>query len=148
MPNHVHGIIVIHETEMTQPVGASPCGCPRCRDAETRRGVLVDAQDAEMTKRVGASLVDAQDAEMPKRVGASLVDAQSGKRENPRNRATTRVAPTDGDRNDVRRIDAPKLGDVVGGFKSLTTVEYGRGVRALVGRRSMCGCGKGITTNA
>ena len=57
MPNHIHGIIVIHH------------------------------------------------------VGASLVGAHSDIR------ATTRVAPT--------------LGDVVGAYKSLTTLEYGKGVRDM-----------------
>ena len=45
-------------------------------------------------------------------VGAPLVGAR-----NPDGRATTRGAPT--------------VGDVVGAYKSLTTVEYTRGVRAL-----------------
>ncbi|MCY4653976.1 MAG: transposase [Dehalococcoidia bacterium] len=48
-------------------------------------------------------------------VGASLVGAQSPTNIHSDTRATTRVAPT--------------LGDVVGAFKSLTTLEYGRGVR-------------------
>ncbi len=47
-------------------------------------------------------------------VGAPLVGAQDP-------RATTRVAPTGG----------RGLGDVVGAYKSLTTVEYGRGVKAM-----------------
>ena len=64
MPNHVHGIIALHET-----------------------------------------------------VGASLVGAQcEDNGDIANNRATTRVAPT--------------LGNVVGAFKSLTTAEYMRGVRA------------------
>ena len=70
MPNHVHGIIVLHE-----PVGASLVGA-QCED----NGDIGD-------------------------------DMAIGN-----NRATTRVAPT--------------LGGVVGAFKSLTTVEYVRGVRA------------------
>ena len=51
-------------------------------------------------------------------VGASLVGAQEGDHAgmSDQERATTRVAPT--------------LGDVVGGYKSIVTVEYGRGVRA------------------
>ena len=53
---------------------------------------------------------------LQKTVGASLVDAQSGDDGAiGDNGATTRVAPT-------------TLGDVVGAFKSLTTVEYVRGV--------------------
>ena len=55
---------------------------------------------------------------LQKTVGASLVDAQSGDDGAiGDNGATTRVAPT-------------TLGDVVGAFKSLTTVEYVRGVWA------------------
>ena len=54
-------------------------------------------------------------------VGAPLVGAQSDSDAQDYARATTRVAPT--------------LGDVVGAFKSLTAVEYGRGVRELGWRR-------------
>ena len=56
---------------------------------------------------VGASLVGAQE-DQPNAVSGEI---------QLRDRATTRVAPT--------------LGDVVGAFKSLTTVEYVRGVKSL-----------------
>lgn len=56
-------------------------------------------------------------------VRASLVGAQS----RVPDRAITRVAPTDDDA--PYDIDAPTLGDVVGAFKSLTTVAYVRGVK-------------------
>ena len=71
MPNHIHGVIIIHQPPPSHdpPVGASLVGAPNHAD---------DQNDT---------------------------------------RATTRVAPT--------------LGDVVGAFKSLTTVEYGRGVRGM-----------------
>ena len=62
---------------------------------------------------VGASLVGAQE-DQPKAVSGEI---------QPRDRATTRVAPTQDSRY--------ALGDVVGAFKSLTTVEYVRGVKSL-----------------
>ena len=53
-------------------------------------------------------------------VGAALVAAQGmARRINPPRRATTRVAPT------------RSLGTVIGAYKSLTTVEYARGVKML-----------------
>ncbi len=53
-------------------------------------------------------------------VGAALVAAQGmAHRINPPRRATTRVAPT------------KSLGTVIGAYKSLTTVEYARGVKML-----------------
>ena len=76
MPNHVHGIIVLHE-----PVGASLVGA-QCED----NGDIGHDRAIRDNEPIG------------------------------NNRATTRVAPT--------------LGGVVGAFKSLTTVEYVRGVRA------------------
>ena len=41
----------------------------------------------------------------------------------------------------------PGLGDVVGAYKSLTTVEYGRGLRLWIGHRSTDDCGSGVITN-
>ena len=58
-------------------------------------------------------------------VGAPLVGALVGAR-NAGSTGTMRAA-TDDDQN-VRR--QPGLGDIVGAFKSISTVEYGRGVRA------------------
>ena len=76
MPNHVHGIIVLHET-----VGASLVGA-QCED----NGDIGHDRAIRDNEPIG------------------------------NNRATTRVTPT--------------LGGVVGAFKSLTTVEYVRSVRA------------------
>ena len=68
-----------------------------------------------------ADLVGAPDsAGAPDPVGAPLVGAHDVDARDAR--ATTRVAPT--------RV-APTLGDVVGAYKSVTTVEYTRAVRAL-----------------
>ena len=48
-------------------------------------------------------------------------------------RATTRVAPTGAieGRMDPPTGDRPALGDVIGAYKSLTTVEYARGVKTM-----------------
>ena len=83
-------------------VGAPPAGAPDAAGAPDPVGT------------VGAPLVGAPDAtgapDPVGTVGAPLVGARNG-------RAPTRGAPT--------------VGDVVGAYKSLTTVEYTRGVRAL-----------------
>ena len=81
---------------------------------------------------VGASLVGAQEA-VPHHVATREINPRATNDQKPaqpqgetRNIdpwATTRVAPT-GDRRYA-------LGDVVGAFKSLTTVEYMRGVKTL-----------------
>jgi putative transposase len=72
-----------------------------------------------ITANVGAGLVPALSGKSRKRnpVGAGLVPAPWG-HATTESRATTRVAPT-------------SVGDVVGAFKSMTTVLYGRGVRQL-----------------
>ena len=81
MPNHIHGVIIIHQLSASQtpPVGASLVGALR------------DANRVSMNRAI---------------TGRATT-----------NKAITRVVPT--------------LGDVVGAFKSLTTVEYGRGVREM-----------------
>lgn len=68
---------------------------------------------------VGAGLVPAQSD------SAGLVPAQSDPG------ATTRVAPTMGNMGvpAVGDMGAPTVGDIVGAFKSMTTVEYIRGVK-------------------
>ena len=105
MPNHLHGIIIIN-----QPVGAS----------------LVDAQSRDDKSIVGASLVDAQSRDDKSIVGASLVDAQS--RDDKSIVGASLVdAPTEGNQGTNRFA----LGDVVGAYKSLTTVEYVRGVKTM-----------------
>jgi len=61
-------------------------------------------------------------------VGASLVGAPDASE-----RAATRAAPTDLDRDDNANRAAnkrPTVGDIVGGFKSSFTVEFIRGVKA------------------
>ena len=64
-------------------------------------------------------------------VGAGLVPAQNTN--STEHRATTRVAPTeimDGG-VDTPITDRFALGDVIGAYKSLTTVEYTRGVKQM-----------------
>jgi len=75
------------------------------------RSSLVDAHHP--ADPVGAPLVGAQHPADP--VGAPLVGAQNQSK--TKHRATTRVAPT--------------VGDMVGAFKSLTTVQYIRGVKTM-----------------
>lgn len=74
-----------------------------------------------ITNDVGAGHVGAG------HVGAGLVPAQPADADDrATTRATTRVAPTDSDGGDS---DRPTIGDVVGAFKSWTTVLYTRGVK-------------------
>lgn len=91
---------------------------------------------------VGATLVVAQNNAPKNNVGATLVVAQNdGGDENNigdenNNRATTRVAPTDGVgiNNGATTRVAPTtktVGDMMDAFKSITTVEYIRGVKTL-----------------
>ena len=109
MPNHVHGIIQIVETAV-----------------------------------VGAALVAARNNSPENPVGAPLVGAHENTVANNNvvqnnNRATTRVAPTDitGDNNGAATRAAPTtintinktIGDMMDAFKSITTVEYIRGVK-------------------
>ncbi len=116
MPNHLHGIIAIH-----QPVGVG----------------LVPAQD---TNSPDHGTTTSQSTE-PTDVGAGLVPAQDTN-DHTTKRATTRVAPTN--QNPDRGVEnmstvpnrattrgAPTLGDVIGAYKSLSTVEYVRGVKTM-----------------
>lgn len=91
---------------------------------------------------VGATLVVAQNNAPKNNVGATLVVAQNdGGDENNigdenNNRAPTRVAPTDGVgiNNGATTRVAPTtktVGDMMDAFKSITTVEYIRGVKTL-----------------
>ena len=154
MPNHLHGIIVINDAET--PVGATlvvarpgdndAVAHPVDNDTETPVGAtlvvahLVDDNDAvahpgdnDAQTPVGATLVVAHpvDNDAVARPGDNDAVARSEGNDTGKtvDRATTRVAPTPdaGPASNVR----PRLGDVVGAFKSSTTVEYGRGVRGL-----------------
>ncbi len=105
MPNHIHGIIVIDESTSddaaNESVGASLVGA-------------LDVADRDRaTTRVAPTSDPADES-----VGVPLVGTHEGDhaRTGDGERATTRVAPT--------------LGDVVGAYKSITTVEYTRGVKA------------------
>ena len=106
MPNHLHGIILINPS-IPQSVGAGlvPAQDP---DPQSVGAGLVPAQDPD-PQSVGAGLVPAQDPD-PQSVGAGLVPAQS----------TDSFVPAQ-----------PALGDIIGAYKSLTTVEYTRGVKTM-----------------
>lgn len=65
-------------------------------------------------------------------VGAGLVPAPDEAADKPRDRAATRAAPTEdtataGD--DLKSDDPKTVGDMIGAFKSITTVEYIRRVK-------------------
>ena len=154
MPNHIHGIIILDNPvgPRDRPVGVPLVGTqgPGTRaTADTDTGVdtdggpvgvpLVGAQDPGTRatadtdtgvdtdgRPVGVPLVGTQGpgtrATADTDTGADT-DGSPGTRANKDTRATTRVAPTGG-----RGFG---LGNVVGAYKSLTTVEYARGVKAM-----------------
>jgi REP element-mobilizing transposase RayT len=67
---------------------------------------------------VGAGLVPAQNKRATTRVAPTVGD----------DRVTTRVAPTVGDDRATTRV-APTVGEIIGAYKSVTTVVYTRGVK-------------------
>jgi REP element-mobilizing transposase RayT len=110
MPNHIHAILWI-ESDVGAGIWA------------TVGAGLVPARmpTDDLVDSVGAGLVPAHmPADDPvDSVGAGLVPAHMP------NRATTRVAPTPTHTSPAR---VPTIGDIVGAFKSSTTVAYARGV--------------------
>ena len=138
MPNHFHGILQIKRIPI---VGAA----------------LVAAQSYPVDNIVGATLVVAQqgnDVSQPDAqenvaaqsypvdniVGATLVVAQQDNDEQNNKWATTRVAPTNnatGNNEAATRAAQTNdganktVGDMMDAFKSITTVEYIRGVKTL-----------------
>ena len=159
MPNHLHGIVVIKNkaTPTVQPAELTDVGAglvPAQNTNATEHRATPTVQPAELTD-VGAGLVPAQNTNATEHratptvqpaeltdVGAGLVPAQNTNA--IEHRATTRVAPT-GDWATTRvaptgimdgGVEAPTtdrfaLGDVIGAYKSLTTVEYARGVKQM-----------------
>ena len=95
-----------------QPVGAPLVGAPRTptTNEATDRANDTPTDGANDTPTDGANDVPIDGITNP-----------------PTTRATTRVAPTTTATGDAA---APTLGEVVGAYKSLTTVEYARGVRS------------------
>ena len=144
MPNHLHGIVVIKNRATTRvaPTNQNPDrGVENMPNAPNRTTTTVN--HTKLTN-VGAGLVLARNTNRTEHrenttvhpiesndAGAGLVLARNTNR--TEHRATTRVAPTeimDGG------VDAPitdrfALGDVIGAYKSLTTVEYTRGVKQV-----------------
>lgn len=90
MPNHFHGILIIHES-----VGVG----------------LVPTHDKNHRENAGAGII-VPEGYVPARIS----------------RATTRVAPTDGDETQANQRGASTLGQIIGAFKSITTHEYIQGV--------------------
>ena len=100
MPNHIHGVIVIENIVGTNPVGA---GLVPALPVATGTPVATDTTTKRVTTSIGATT----------RVAPALDDT-----------AVTGTVATGA----TRRV-APTLGDVVGAFKSLTTIQYIRGVK-------------------
>ncbi len=107
MPNHIHGIIVI----------GPPDGDAH---ADGRTAVGTNTGATTRVAPTGGGM-DATERTLEKPVGAGLVPA----------RALTRAhAVAHAIRGgDVPSPGSPTLGDIVGAFKSITTVAYARGVR-------------------
>ena len=106
MPNHIHGIVIINQLDADDlPVGVPLVGTPKA----THTPNLPDCR-ARATTRVAPTNTSDIAHDLP--VGVPLV-------------GTPNATHTS--------VDAPRttLGDVVGAYKSLTTVEYTRGVKTL-----------------
>lgn len=112
MPNHIHFIIVFGAKRPQQtPIFVGAPLMDTQHPADPVGAPLVGAHHP--ANPVWAPLVDAHHPANP--VGAPLVGAQNQSK--TKHKATTRVAPT--------------VGDMVGAFKSLTTVQYIRGVKTI-----------------
>ena len=101
MPNHLHGIVVIKNWATT-------------RVAPTNQNPDRGVENAPNTPNRTTATVGHTKLT---NVGAGLVPARNTN--STEHRATTRVAPT------------LTLGDIIGAYKSLTTVEYTRGVKQM-----------------
>ena len=115
MPNHIHGIITINESA-SAPVGASylaPVGAG-----------LVPAQNAKHAYNNAKHAINA-------RHPIDNATAKPKELTMSRQQVTTRVTSTadvhDGD--DAATNLRTSLGSIVGAYKSVTTVEYARGVK-------------------
>jgi putative transposase len=104
MPDHVHGIVVLHEDAVYS------CGqeVPKLQQGDTK---IIHHNS------VGAGLVPARVTKNDLGINPPMLNDSTS------HRATTRVAPTHG------QTANPILGDVIGAFKSITTNQYMRGVR-------------------
>jgi REP element-mobilizing transposase RayT len=115
-------------------VGATTDGATT--DRATTDGATTDGATTDRATTVGATTVGATTVGATT-VGATTVGATTDRATTDRATtvgattvgATTRVAPTDADAATVVSPVAPTVGDVVGAFKSLTTVLYTRGVK-------------------
>ena len=157
MPNHLHGIIVINQlnraTTRVAPTNQNPDrGAENAPNTPNRISTTV--APTKLTN-VGARNTNNTEHRATTRVaptkltnvGAGLVPAQTptGEVKNATtvlNRATTRVAPTKSTNVGAGLVPAQNidgetenmvitLGDVIGAYKSLTTVEYVQGVKTM-----------------
>ncbi len=112
MPNHLHGIIIIHETD-PHPVGATLVVAHEHVVAPEN---AVAADNAQCSRTNDQPHGSARAGTSPAPTGGHTVttDTRAGAR------AGTSPAPTGGQN--------PTVGAIVGAFKSITTMEYIRGV--------------------
>lgn len=105
MPNHIHGIIIITDVGAgLVPAQSDPGATTKVAPTDGDMGAPTDGDmGAPMAGDMGAPTVGNMDAPTTGDMGAPTT--------------------TTGDMN------APTVGDIVGAFKSLTTVEYIRGVK-------------------
>ena len=116
MPNHLHGIVVIKPNRATTRVDPT--------NQKPDRGV----ENAPNTPNRATTAVDHTKST---NVGAGLVSARNTN--SIKHRATTRVAPTEIMAGEMAApsTDRFALGNIIGAYKSLTTVEYTRGVKQM-----------------
>ena len=134
MPNHLHGIVVIKNRATTRvaPTNQNPDrGVENAPNTPNRTTATVG--HTKLTN-VGAGLVPAQNTNSTEhRATTRVADHQLASPSALPDRATTRVAPTgimDGG-VDAPTTDRFALGDAIGAYKSLSTVEYTRGVKQM-----------------
>jgi len=115
MPNHVHGIIVIttNDSNMTHRRGAVGATLVVAHDDVPAHDDDMPMDDSAVVGVGNVPVNNHVPADDGVVVGAGLVPAHG--RMPAHDRATTRVAPT--------------LGDVIGAYKSVVTVQYARGVK-------------------
>ena len=121
MPNHIHGIITVNEpasvgASYLAPVGAGLVPAQNARHAQSQR----NADHAHNAKHAINNAMAKPKELTPAREWVTTA----------RERVTTRVTPTDVlDGDDADTNLRTSLGSIVGAYKSVTTVEYARGVK-------------------
>ncbi|MFI5137755.1 MAG: transposase [Sphingobacteriales bacterium] len=125
MPNHFHGILEIGHG------GATDAGRQNDTGETLVGAALVAAPDEQVDVK---DMDDRKNTDPPER--ADTGDRADMRERAAEDRAATRAAPTvvendNGDPNDIDEPTRKTLGDMMGAFKSITTVEYIAGVKNL-----------------